>query len=307
MKVIYGLKHFKTLRKKPVVALGVFDGFHRGHQRVIVNLLKEAGKLHTQSLIVTFFPHPQKQLALYSLPHRLKLLEEAGVDLCLVIRFSRAFRGIPAREFLQRILIKKINPAVVFIGRNFTFGRNAGGNWQMLRDCSCAGKFKLRVINVSVYKGTPVSSSHIRSLIKGGNFLRAQELLGRPITVFGRVTRGCRLGRILGYPTANVNPDHEVIPPFGVYAVRVRLSSGLFSGVCYIGSRPTVSSSTKTNIEVYIFGFKKNLYHHKIQIEFIRRIRPQKRFSSIQALTHRIKKDILACTRYSTYSPNIPQ
>ena len=295
MRIVYGLTHFKPQNIKPVVALGVFDGLHRGHQKIIARLIKEAKSLNTRSLLVTFSPHPQRESILYSLPHRIKLLDEAGIDLCLVIRFSPALRRISAQEFLQKILIRKINPASVIIGRNFTFGKNAEGNWQMLRDSSKKAKFKLIVINVLTYKGKPISSSYIRSLIKSGKFRRAQELLGRPVTIFGRVTRGYRLARILGYPTANINPDHEVLPPFGVYAVRVRLDNKLFGGVCYIGNKPTVKASSKTCIEVHIFGFKNNLYGRKIQIEFIRRIRPQRRFSSVQALAYQIKKDIRLC------------
>ena len=309
MRVVYGLTHYKPQTIKPVVALGVFDGLHRGHQRIIAGLIREAKKLNAQSLIVTFHPHPQKERNLYSLTHRLKLFKELGVNSCLVIRFSPTLRRVPAEVFLQKILIKKINPAMVFIGRNFTFGRYAEGNWQMLKEYSRKARFKLRIVNVLTYKGRPISSSYIRTLIKGGRLSQAQELLGRPVTVCGRIIRGFRLGRILGYPTANVDPDHEIIPPFGVYAVRVRLVDRLFNGVCYIGDKPTVNSirkksiarklpsrrvkaANKTNIEVHIFNFNNNLYRRKIQIEFIRRIRREKRFSSIQALTRQIKRDL---------------
>ena len=296
MRVIYGLKHFRTLHKKPAVALGIFDGLHRGHQKIIARLLKEAKRLKTSSLIVTFFPHPQRESSLYSLFHRLRLLEEFGIDLCLVIRFSPAFQKISAREFLQKILIAKINPTVVIIGRNFTFGKKAVGNWQMLKDYSKKARFKLKVFDVLTYKGAPISSSYIRTLIKRGQLNRAQELLGRPVSILGRVTGGYGLGRILGYPTANIDPDHEILPPFGVYLVRVRVARYIFSGVCYIGNKPTINKSTgKTNIEVHILDFVNNLYNRKIQIEFIKKIRDQKRFSSIQALTRQIKRDIRSC------------
>ncbi|MFH1678755.1 MAG: bifunctional riboflavin kinase/FAD synthetase [Candidatus Omnitrophota bacterium] len=291
MKVVYGLTHFKRLHNKPVVALGVFDGLHRGHQGIIAKLIKEAKALYTRSVVITFFPHPQKENIIYSLPHRLKLLEDLGVDLCLVIRFTPSLRKITAQEFLQKILIKKINPAAVLIGKNFTFGKNAQGNWQTLRDYSRKEKFKLFAVKVFSYKGRPISSSWIRALIKGGRFLRAKALLGRPITIFGRVSRGCSFGRILGYPTANIDPDHEVLPPFGVYAVRARWDLKFFNGICYIGNRPTINASKKTNVEVHIFNFKGNLYNRKIEIEFIRRIRPQKKFSSVKALSCQIKRD----------------
>ena len=299
MKVIYGLKNYKLPNKKPVVALGIFDGLHLGHQKIITSLLKEAKRLKTLSLVVTFFPHPQRERSLYSISHRLKLLEEIGIDLCLIIRFSPAFQRITAKRFLQKVLIKKINPAVVFIGKNFTFGRKAEGDWQMLEYYSKKARFKLRVINALTYKGVPISSSYIRTLIKSGKLPQAQELLGRSVSILGRVKRGYRFARILGYPTANIDPDHEILPPFGVYAVRVRIARSLFAGICYIGNRPTINPASKiagkTNVEVHIFDFKNNLYNCKIHIEFIRKIRSQKRFNSIQALASQIKRDVSTC------------
>jgi len=189
MKVFYDLTHFKPQNVKPAVALGVFDGLHRGHQRIISRLIKEAKRFKTTSLIVTFFPHPQKENSLYSLSHRLTLLEDAGVDTCLVIRFNSAFRAISASAFLNNILIAKINPAIVFIGRNFTFGRNAQGNWRTLRDYSKKAKFKLRIVDVLTYRGLVISSSRIRKLIKRGDFDTAQKLLGRPVSIFGKTVR----------------------------------------------------------------------------------------------------------------------
>ena len=312
MKTAYSLTYFKPLHKRPAVALGVFDGLHCGHQRIVARLIKEAKKFHTKSLLVTFFPHPQKENSLYSLSHRLKLLEELGVDLCLVIRFTPAFRKMSAEEFLQKILLKRVNPVVVLIGRNFTFGRGAEGNWQLLKEYSRKKKFKLVVMDVMTYKGKPVSSSWIRSLIRAGKFSQASKLLGRPLIIFGRVTRGSSLGRRLGYPTANVDADHEVLPPFGVYSVRVKLAGKYFAGICYIGDKPTLrplgrrKSKGEANIEVHIFGFGGNLYGRKIQIEFVKKIRPQKKFTSVQELARQIKKDIRLCATHLSGKPRQP-
>lgn len=304
MRAIYSLIRFKTLNKRPAVALGIFDGLHRGHQRIIARLIKEAKRFRTRSLVVTFSPHPQKENILYSLPHRLELLEELGIDICLIISFTPALRKMPAEEFLQKILINKINPRVVLIGRNFTFGRYAEGNWKTLEEYARRGKFELIVTDVLTYKGRPISSSWIRDLIRSGEFSQASELLGRPVKICGRVTRGSSLARRLGYPTANVDADHEVLPPFGVYSVRIKLAGSLFAGICYIGNKPTVSSSGITCIEVHIFDFKGNLYGRRIQIEFIKKIRPQKKFSSIGELNRQIKKDIRLCCVSGGKSPH---
>ncbi|MFC1658057.1 riboflavin biosynthesis protein RibF [Candidatus Omnitrophota bacterium] len=302
MKVFYGLTRFKKSKIKPVVAMGVFDGLHRGHQKIIKALTKAAQRRKAPSLVVTFSPHPQKESSLYSLSHRLKLLQEAGVDLCLVIAFSSAFRRINAEQFLEEILLKRINPAMVLVGRNFTFGRHARGNWKMLRDYSRKAKFQLRAQGVLSRNGVPISSSHIRELIRKGQFSLAEQLLGRPVSIFGRVTAGRAQGRALGYPTANINPDHETLPPFGVYTVRVRMGQRVFGGACYIGNRPTFAQINKAkrrkehlSVEVHIFDFDDNLYGRRIQIEFVKRLRAGKKFSSVQALTRQMKIDILNC------------
>lgn len=310
MKVIYGLTHFKLQDKKPVIALGIFDGLHRGHCRIISRLTKEAKKLHTKSILVTFFPHPQKENSIYSLTHRLKLIEQFKVDICLVLQFTPAFRKITAEEFINRILMNKINPAIVIIGRNFTFGKAARGNRRLLKKYSDKKIFKLIVMDVLNYKGKPISSTWIRNLIKKGDFLEAQKLLGRPVTILGRVRKGHSLGAKLGYPTANVNPEHEVLPPFGVYAVKIKLANNVYPGICYIGNKPTIMNlkerfrkskldffnlPTNTNIEAHIFNFKGNIYGRRIQIEFIQKLRPQKRFGCIDELSLQIKKDIQSC------------
>ena len=148
-----------------------------------------------------------------------------------------------------------------------------------------------------MWQGKPISSSYIRSLIKKGKLLQAQELLGHPVSIFGKVTLGFRLGKMLGYPTANVNSDSEILLPSGVYAVRVRLENRSLNGICYIGNKPTIGVNNKINIEVHIFGIKNNLYGRKIQIDFIKRLRPQKRFSSICALASQIERDIRLCLK----------
>ncbi len=293
MKVVYGLPNFKRPHKKPVVGLGVFDGLHLGHQKLIKRLIRQSRTLGTKSVLVTFSPHPQAEDGIYSLSHRLKLLEGLGVETCLVIRFSSSFRKISAQDFLQKILKPKINPAVVFVGKNFTFGKNAEGNYQMLKDYSQAEGFKLKAIDVLTSHSSSISSSAIRGLIKQGKLKRAKELLGRPVIILGRVIRGYHIGRMLGYPTANVLPDHEILPPFGVYAAHVKLGKKFFDGICYIGTRPTIKKSNKISVEVHIFNLRNNIYGRSIQIEFVKKIRGQKHFNSTQELSQRISQDIL--------------
>lgn len=292
MRIIYGLKQLRVIDKRPALALGVFDGLHRGHQRIISRLIKEAKKRNLKSLVATFSPHPQKEDTLYSLPYRLSLLNARGVDSCLVINFTPALRRIPAEKFLQEIIINKINPRIVLIGKNFTFGKDGKGSWPLLRAYSGKHRFKLIVMDVLTFRGQPVSSSRIRRLIRQGQIAEAKQLLGRPVMIFGRVSRGSGYGRKIGYPTANIIAESKIIPPMGVYAARVSFFGYLLPGICYIGNRPTLRLRSKVNIEVYLFDFKGNLYGRRLEVELKGRIRPQEKFNSVEELTRQIKKDI---------------
>jgi len=295
LKIIYGINNINKFNK-PVAALGVFDGMHRGHREIIKCAVSQARKIKGTSLALTFWPHPQKEGSLYSLEHRLRLIAELGVDVCLVVNFNRAFARISADDFISRILVKKIGVSFVCVGKNFRFGRFALGDHRKLAQNAKKYGFRVKALKVVRFAGRPVSSTVIRRLIKKGKLREAQKLLGRRVSVLGSVIRGSALGRILGVPTANIDPHHEVIPPPGIYAVKIFLSGKLYGGACYIGTRPTINSKNRsTRIEVNIFGLHKDIYGKFLEIRFGKLIRPDKKFSSLRALSAQMKKDILAC------------
>lgn len=298
MKIIHGLSQIKRY-PKPVVALGVFDGVHLGHRAILQAVARKARVVRGTSMALTFFPHPQGQSSLYSLEHRLRLLAELGIDVCVVIKFSRAFAKIPAENFIKDILVKKINAHYVYVGKNFRFGKSASGDFWLLKRYSQNYGFRLKGFEVIKSNHRNISSTYIRGLIGAGNLELAKKLLAHPVSVFGTVIKGTSLAAKMGFPTANINPHHEILPPSGIYAVRVILNKNKLNGVCYIGRRPTFSMQSLRgkiknlkHVEVHIFNFNKNIYGKNLEIQFFKKIRDEKKFSSALPLVTQIKKDI---------------
>lgn len=284
--------------KNPVVALGVFDGLHRGHRNVLQSVVKKAKKTKGTSIVLTFFPHPQKEKSLYSLKHRLRLISELGINVCIVINFSASFAKMSASNFVAKILVKKIRPRFVYIGENFHFGEGALGDCKLLSVWAKENNFNLKIFKVIKSHGRPISSTAIRRLIKGSKIKEAERLLGRRVSVLGSVIRGSMIARALGFPTANINPHHEVIPPSGIYAVQVIFAAKKYNGICYIGSRPTVCvRKSHIQVEVHIFDFHEKIYGRFLEIQFVKLIRRDKKFASMKDLAVQIQKDIISCRK----------
>jgi riboflavin kinase/FMN adenylyltransferase len=298
MKVIYRLKEMPRFRNA-VVAIGVFDGVHIAHRAILKKCVSLARRTASISLALTFWPHPQSQDSLYSLEHRLKTIRQLGIDECIVINFSKGFSLMQPEDFVEKILVAKLHARYVLVGGNFRFGKNGKGDIKLLKKLSDAYGFKLKVFGVMKIDQKAVSSTLIRRLISKGDFSRAQKLLSRPVSILGRVVKGNSIGKKLGFPTANIRPQHEVIPPDGIYAVTTILGNKEFPGVCYIGPRPTFFRAKKKssflipNIEVYIFDFENDIYGKELEIQFIKKIRDDKRFDSGLSLAEQIKKDVL--------------
>lgn len=283
---------------RPVVALGVFDGLHLGHRNILQAAVKKAGQIKGTSLVLTFFPHPQGKESLYSLEHRLRLIAELGVDVCIVVNFSRSFAKISAQDFIAKILVEKIRASFVYVGRNFRFGSQAAGDYRLLVKEAKRYKFRVKIFDVVKSGGLTISSTVIRRLIKNSKIKEAGELLGRRVSVLGTVIRGSRMGRLLGFPTANIKAHHEVIPPAGIYAVQIVFSKKKYNGVCYIGKRPTIHLKNKAmRIEVHIFDFHKNIYGKVLEIQFIKLIRLDQKFANLKDLSAQIQKDIISCRK----------
>jgi riboflavin kinase/FMN adenylyltransferase len=226
------------------------------------------------------------------LAHRLRLIAEAGLDVCVVISFNKVFSRMPADKFIRDILVEKIGVSLVCVGENFRFGNSAQGDIRLLKRLGGAYHYRVKDFKILKINKRSISSTFIRALIKKGKIEEARRLLGRPVSILGTVIKGSALGRIIGFPTANINPHHEVMPPEGIYAVEVNLGRKRRKGVCYIGNRPTLNLKKRSiHIEVYLFNFDRNIYGEYLEIEFIKRIRKDKKFPSLALLAKQIKKD----------------
>jgi riboflavin kinase / FMN adenylyltransferase len=213
----------------------------------------------------------------------------------VVIKFSPAFARIEAEDFIKKILVGKIGARFVYVGKNFRFGRYAKGDCGLLKRLSGECNYRLKVFKVIKINHRLISSSRIRKLITKGKLATAQKLLSRPVTVLGTVIKGISLAGKTGFPTANINPHHEILPSSGVYAVKAIFQGKTFNGVCNIGRKPTVligRDAVEKHVEVYIFDFSKNIYGKDLEVQFVKKIRAEKKIPTLKYLVSQISKDV---------------
>jgi riboflavin kinase / FMN adenylyltransferase len=286
----------------PVVTLGIFDGVHLGHKSLIANLVKRARDLVGEAVIITFYPHPRQVLAenatsltfLTSLDEKIAMLEREGVNHLIIIPFDHDFSNKEACEFIEEVLVKKIGARYLVAGYNHHFGRKGDSDFETIR--KCAESFNIIVEQVealNTHKGI-VSSSLIREALFKGDVETANLLLGYEYFINGSVIEGKKLGREIGYPTANIKPDYDdkLIPKDGIYAVEVVIDGTKYKGMLSIGFNPTVNNdSPRRSIEVHIFDFKRDIYRSGISVIFRKRMRDEKKFSSVSLLAEQLKLD----------------
>ena len=298
MLVFRGLEHYPPDRKENVVALGTFDGLHRGHQEVLHTTVTRAHQLALTSLALTFDRHPLEVLQpdrapipIISLEEKLDLMGLANLDATLVIPFTREFASTEPEEFVGKVLRGTLRAREVVVGFNHRFGRDARGSSELLKLMAQELGFVVHVISPLVIEGQVVSSSVIREALKSGNVRQARSLLGRPYSVKGRVLRGEGRGHAIGFPTANLRPERELPLGRGVYLVQVEWEGQRANGVTNIGIRPTFGGETPW-IETYLLDFSGDLYDRTLSLHFLERLRPEQRFESVQALRTQIEKDV---------------
>ena len=314
MEVLTRLSQVKKQYPNPVIAIGVFDGLHRGHQKVLQQVIKKARGCNGTAVVMTFYPHPLHVLRpgrrlplIATLSLREKLLSDIGIDVCWRIHFTRAFSRIPPGRFIETYLVQKMSPHTVVIGDDFRFGKDRAGTLAIFR--KAGEKYQFDVLTVPTSKGNQklISSTVIRQHIMRGEFSRASRLLGRPFALEGTVVHGDALGRKLGFPTANVSATRQLVPATGVYIVHVQVRDRILPGMAYIGRRPSIRSSAALNVEVNIFDFKSNLYGSDIIIFFHEKIREEMTFESREELTRQIQSDETKSRRWFQENHHIPQ
>lgn len=308
MKIFHGTDNAGILRGT-VLTLGVFDGLHLGHQRIMQTVVESAKANKLVPTVITFDPHPRAVLhpenappLLQTLDQRLANFEFLGIEQTIVIRFNKEFAAIDAETFLHDIVHERLQAREVFLGKGFFFGKNRGGNIELLREMSQKfGFFADEVAEVRL-RGQRISSSKIRELLKDGKVNLARRMLGRPYGVEGQIVHGLERGRTIGYPTANLHPRNRVIPKFGVYATATLIDGKWRRSITNVGIRPTFDDGQTPSIESYIFDFDGDLYGDVLRVRFLHRIRDEKKFNGIDELKAQIEKDTRHALNYFSHN-----
>lgn len=301
---LYRTKAADLFEQGSVVAIGNFEGLHIGHQAIITKLVNKSKALGLPSVIVTFEPSPKQYfigkapvLRLMTLAEKLKGLRSQNIDTVICLRFNHVFSKMSHEAFVQDFLLGQLKTKHLIVGDDFRFGANRSGDVSYLRAQGKAHDFGVESLPEIALDGVRVSSTSVRNFLTEGNVSKLERILGRPFSIVGAVRRGDQRGRLLGFPTANLNPPNHFLPKNGVYYVRIQGLDKTYHGVTNLGVRPTVDG-TKLVCETHIFDFSKDIYGKKIKIEFIKRIREEKRFDSLDALRFQIDEDIELAKTY---------
>ncbi len=304
MKIFHGTENANIMRPT-VLTLGVFDGLHLGHQRIMQHVVERAKAADAHATAITFDPHPRAVLhpetappLLQTLDQRLANFELLGIEQAIVVKFDREFASQPAEDFLSNIIRDRLHAKEVYLGKGFAFGKDRGGNIELLRAMSTKLDFVADEVDEVQIRGQRISSSAIRKLLLDGRVNLARRMLGRPYGVEGVIIRGNRRGHTIGFPTANLKPHNRVIPRYGVYAT-ASLIDGLWrKSITNIGVRPTFESDADPSIESYIFDFDGDLYGDVRRVRFLHRIRDERKFNGVDELKAQIEKDTRRARNY---------
>lgn len=282
-----------------MVAVGAFDGLHRGHQALLAQVRERAQTLGLRPIVVSFEPLPRAFFSPEPVPRlssvREKLLgfDAAGMGQALILRFNRELTSMPAEDFVRRVLVERLGTREVWVGGDFRFGHKRGGDVALLESMGKQLGFSARVMPPVLLDGARVSATRVRMLLAAGEFAGAAPLLGRPFVIEGKVEYGNQLGRQLGFPTANIHLRDRVPPVRGIFAVRVGLGECecAWPGVASLGTRPTVNQVPEPLLEVHLFDFEGDLYGQRMAVEFVAKLRDEQKFDGLDALSEQMHRD----------------
>lgn len=307
MKIFHGTENANILRPT-VLTLGVFDGLHLGHQAIMKTVVERANIVEAVPTAITFDPHPRSVLhpensppLLQTLDQRLANFEVLGIKQAIVIRFTKEFANQDAEIFLREIIHERLQAKEVYLGHGFAFGKNRGGNIELLKKMSEELGFYADEVNEVRLRNKRISSSKIRQLLKDGKVNIVRRMLGRPYGIEGAIIRGDQRGRTIGFPTANLKPKNRVIPKYGVYATAILIEGVWRKGITNVGVRPTFENESEPSIETYVFDFEGDLYGDVLRVRFLHRIRDERKFSGIDELKTQIQKDTKTALHYFSH------
>ncbi|MCU0472796.1 MAG: riboflavin biosynthesis protein RibF [Bacteroidales bacterium] len=295
-----GYENLKMI--SPVVTIGIFDGVHRGHRYLLDTLVSRAKETGTDSAVITFHPHPRLVLEkhttglsfLSTMDEKKALLEGAGIDHLIIIEFTSGFSKMKACDFVEEVLLKKIRTRHLVVGHDHHFGYQGRGNFKTINNCALSLGFRVEQVEGLKAEDGPISSSVIRNALLNGKPEYANKLLGYNYSLRGQVVEGKKIGRKIGFPTANIKPgdQYKLIPGDGVYAVEIQVNNSKFKGMLSIGRNPTVNKlKASRSIEVNIFNFEKDIYGKEIEVTFRYRMRDEKKFSNTEELIRQMDID----------------
>lgn len=312
MRIIYGIDNFPLDARGAVLAIGNFDGVHRGHQALLQAALRQAAKLTRPSGVILFEPHPReffqpnhRHFRITPLPRKLTLLNELGLDLAVVLRFDQSLASLSGEQFIERVIVVGLAASHLVVGYDFRFGTGRSGDPDGLRSAGQAHGFGVTIVPQVAEAGEVFSSSAIRAVLAQGDVEGASHMLGHWWRVAGPVIGGARRGTGLGFPTANIALDRGVTLGHGIYAVRVYVGGKRYDGAAYLGTRPMFDNGEPI-LEVFLFDFADDLYGCQIEVEFIAFLRADARLPSLAALTEQMAKDCARAKEVLATAPDKP-
>jgi len=300
MQTLHSISELSVVPGPIFLAIGVFDGVHRGHQAVISTSGQHAHAAEGTSVVVTFDPHPAKVLRPRDAPHlltatqhKIALIRALGVSHLLIIEFNREFAATSPEDFVQQLVTHSKPLREICVGHEWSFGKDRRGNLDLLKKLGAQFDFNVVGIPPVMVHSAVVSSTAIRRAVEAGSLAKAAEMLGRDYTILGAVMRGDQLGKKIGFPTANLSAHSEQFPPNGVYLAEAWFEGILYHGVVNLGYRPTVSGGKSQRLlEIHLLDFERDIYGEDLEVRFVRYLRPERKFESVEALARQINADV---------------